>query len=148
MKLLHVLIESRQGQNVLADILEVLGHAQINVENIDAEALHSGGIITLTVDKYNRALRLLTSKGFKAISEEALITCVQDKPGALARVSAHLRDAGIGIRSIRILRRKDGLSTIGIVTDDNERARILLEPFEQSEYVSTHPVEPLQASFS
>lgn len=124
MKQINVITPNRTG--VLHEILEVLAAQDINVECVDVESVEQQGIVSLIVDRYDEAFKLLTHAGFQAVSEEVLVVVVADRPGALGRISHLLKEANIGIRSVRILQRQEGQSTVGVVTEDNDAARIAL----------------------
>jgi hypothetical protein len=124
MKQLNIITASRPG--VLDDILQRLAAENINVETVDVECINGSGIVAITVDRYDDALRLLTYAGYQAVAEDVLLLQLQDRPGALGQVSLRLKDARIDIRSLRILARDNGRSTVGLVTDNNTRARAVL----------------------
>ena len=47
---------------------------------------------------------------------------MKDEPGALARIAQRFSEAGINIRSVHILDRKDGVATIALSTSPEDRA--------------------------
>jgi hypothetical protein len=124
MKEITVVVDNRAG--ILADLSEALASRGVNIESIDGEAAETRGIIRLTVDNYDEALSALRDSGFRAISEDALLIRLKDESGALARAAARFRDAGINIRSLRILRREHGYALVTLVTDNNDAARDLV----------------------
>lgn len=124
MKEISVIVDNHAG--MLADLSEALAERNINIESIDGEAAESRGIIRLTVDKYDEALSALRDSGFQAISEDALLIRLKDESGALARAAARFKDAGINIRSLRILRREGGFALVTLVTENNDAARELI----------------------
>jgi hypothetical protein len=83
--------------------------------------------VTLTVDRYDEALLALQEAGFQAVSEDALIVRLTDAPGALARVAERFKSDALNIRSLRFLRREGGFALVALVTEDNERARLLVD---------------------
>ena len=125
MRQINIITENRTG--ALDDILQCLGERRINVESLDVECAGSQGVVAIMVDKYDEALKTLTFAGYQAVSEDVLVMTIPDEPGALGRVSHRLKLAEIGIRSLRILARSGGQTcTVGLVTEDNARARELL----------------------
>jgi hypothetical protein len=120
MKLITVL--TRKSADELSRVTSILGEAGVNIEDIDAERLEEEGVIVLTVDKYDTALRAISSHGLRAITQSALIIRLEDRPGALALVAKRLRDAAIDVRSMHILRREGGHSMVSLVTTDNAHA--------------------------
>jgi hypothetical protein len=124
MNVLHIVLERRP--EVLPDVLDILEQGSVHIQRINAESLREDGILSLTVDAYDRALHLLTSHGYDAISDEAFLTCIEDTNEAVARLTALLKEQEIEIHSMRILTRSDGMRTVAIVSSDNRRAQQLV----------------------
>jgi hypothetical protein len=120
MKELIVFAPNRPGQ--LASITGALAAAGVNVEAFDVEAFGEEGLASLTVDDCDGALRALRDAGFHAVTQETILVRIEDKPGALAAVAARLRDAGLDIRSMHIIRRDGSTSIASLVADDQSRA--------------------------
>lgn len=124
MKQLTVLAPNKPGQ--LAAIAEALAAGGVNIESFDVATHGADGVIVLTVDRYGDALRLLLDAGFKAVTQDTLLVRLEDKPGALAKVAVRLKDAGIDLRSMHIVRRDAGVSIASLVADNNARAAEVL----------------------
>ena len=125
MKQLTVLVPNTLGQ--LAKISEALAVHDVNIEDFDVESHGADGLISLTVDKYDAALRALRDAGYKAVTQDTLLIRMEDKPGALAAMAVRLKDAGIDLRSMHIIRRGENVSIASLVTDDNRRAAEVLK---------------------
>ena len=52
---------------------------------------------------------------------------LHDEPGALAKVAERLKQAGINIQSLQIVDRREGYTTVAIVTDDRSKAESLMD---------------------
>ena len=124
MKLLHVLAPNQPG--VLARIAEALAAAGVNIENFDVESHDAEGIISLSVDKYDEALHVLRDLGYRAITQDTLLIRLEDKPGALAKIAVRLKDAGLDLRSMHIVRRAGEFSIVSLVASDNAAAAGIL----------------------
>lgn len=124
MKQIQVIMENKTG--ALDEILHILSSANINVESLDVESIGQQGVVSLMVNAYEEGFKLLTHAGYQVVSEDVLLLSVQDQPGALGVLSRRLHEANIGIRSVRIIHRGDGYTTVGLVADDNTAARELL----------------------
>ena len=124
MKILHVLAPNQPG--VLARIAEALAGAGVNIEDFDVESHDAEGIISLTVDKYDEALHLLRDLGYRAITQDTLLIRLEDKPGALAKIAVRLKDAGLDLRSMHIVRRSGEFSIVSLVASDNAAAAAVL----------------------
>lgn len=124
MKLLHVLAPNQPG--IFARITQSLAAEGVNIEDFDVESHNEEGIIALTVDKYDAALRALTEAGFRAITQDTVLIRIEDRPGALATIAVRLKDAGLDLRSMHIVRRTGDMSIVSLVADDNARAAEIL----------------------
>lgn len=124
MRQIAVVVRDEPGQ--LAEVAELLAARGINIEAFGAEEVAARGVIVLTVDREDEALLALRDAGFAAVSRETLLIRLEDRPGALAEVAARLRDAGLDLRSMHILRRDAAGAIVSLVADDNERAAAVL----------------------
>ena len=124
MKQITIVSEDRLG--VVTEICEALAAARVNIESLDAETIGGSGVTKLTVDRYDDALRALAQTPFHAISEEAIVLQLEDKPGELARITRRFTEANISMRSVRIIRRATGTSIVAISTERAEEAMELL----------------------
>ncbi|MCH8813139.1 MAG: ACT domain-containing protein [Gemmatimonadetes bacterium] len=120
MKQITVVAES--GPGLLARVSEILAARGINIETLDAETVQDHGIVIFTVDRYDEALAALRDAGVHAVSEDAIVIRIADEPGALARISRRFDDAGIRLRSVRIIRRNEGWGLVALSTERTERA--------------------------
>ena len=125
MKEIVIVSEDRPG--MVAEITEALAAAGVNIEFLTAETVGSSRVAILTVDHYDDALRALARTRFKAISEDALVIRLDDRPGELARITRRLKDADIDLHSIRIIRREAGTGIIAVSVDRREEAMELLQ---------------------
>ncbi len=122
----QITVLTRKDAGELARVATLLGDAGVNIIDIDAVRLEEAGIIILTVDHYDLALRTLSDSGLRAITEDALVIRLEDKPGALAQIAKRLRDASVDVRSMHLLRRDGGHSLASIVSTDNATAATVL----------------------
>ena len=109
-----------------ADIAALLAARDINIESLDAEEVEDAAVLTLSVDHYNRALAALRDAGYPAVTEDALLVRMKDEPGALAKVAVKFKEAGISLRSIRIIRRGNGWGIVAISTERTDAAKDLV----------------------
>lgn len=124
MKQLTVVTTDRPG--VIAEIAEALAAAGVNLEDLAAEAIGGTAVAILVVDRYDEALRALAVRGFKAITEDALVVQLEDRSGELAQVTRRFKDAGVHLRSVRIIRRWGGKCFVALATERSEEARELV----------------------
>lgn len=124
MKQITVLVRNERG--VAAEIASALAERGVNIEEFEIEGIEDRGLVVLTVDKYDEALRALRDRGFRAITQDALLVRLEDKPGALAAVALRLKEAGLDLRSMHIVRRDAGVTVASLVASDPARAAEVL----------------------
>lgn len=124
MKQLTVLVRNETG--VAAEIATCLAERGVNIEEIDIEGVEDRGIVVLSVDRYDEAVRALRDHGFHAIAQDVLLVRLEDKPGALAAIAVRLKEVGIDLRSMHILRRDEGGTIASLVASDPAKAAELL----------------------
>ena len=125
MKQITIITENQSGE--VAKISTLLGELDINIEDIEVEKGEALGVITLSVDRYDPALRAIREAGFQAITQDALLVRLEDKPGALARIATRFEEKEIELRSMHIIQRQKGYAHVSIVTTDNDIAATLLQ---------------------
>jgi len=127
MKEIIVIGEDRPG--VTADVAEVLGKAGINIESIDAEALGATAVVRLIVDRYNDALLALAKAHFHALTEDAILVRVDDRPGGLALIARRFKDEGINLRSVRLVWRdaQEKKAIVAIAADKTDEVIALVK---------------------
>lgn len=127
MKRITVVAADRKG--LIADLGELLEHAGVNINSIDAVDEDGTAYISLDVDRYDDTLNLLRDSEYQAVPEEVLVVRIEDRPGGLARISRQLAKNNIGIRGITMLQRTNGWCAVAVATDDNARSRDVLAAF-------------------
>ncbi len=125
MKQITIVTPAQAG--LMAEISDQLGKAGINIETLEAFVVRDWDIVQLTVSDYDRALRVLRDAGYDAITEDAVVINVKDQPGALAKVMRRLNQAGVDMRSMRILHRQAGEAMVAISMDRNDDAMRLID---------------------
>ena len=124
MKQLTVLVPNERG--IVAEVTSCLAACGVNIEEIDIEGVEDHGVVVLSVDRYDVALRALHDHGFRAVTQDTLVIRLEDKPGALAAIALRLTDAGLDLRSMHILRREGGTTVASLVASDNVKAAVVL----------------------
>lgn len=125
MKQITIVASDRPG--LTTALTETLAARGINIETMAAKKIEGSAVFTLTVDRYDEALAALRDASFNAVSEDAFVIRLANRPGALARVARQFTDAGISLRSLRIIRRTEKAGLVSISTDDPGRARELVK---------------------
>ena len=123
----RIVIIVRDLVGLIADVARALADAAVNIESLDTERTGEQGIITLTTDDTDLALHALKEAEFRAVTDDSLIFRLPDQPGSLARVAERFKEAGVNIRSLHILDRRDGQATVALTTLDRSQAEALLD---------------------
>ena len=123
----RIIISTKNEVGVIAGITAALADSGINIQSFDTEGVGEHGMVIITTDDDDGALMALTSAGYRAVADDALIVRLVDEPGALAKLSARFRDAGVNIQSMHILNRHGGHATIALSADDLDLARSLVD---------------------
>lgn len=131
MKQISVIAKDRE--DITAAIAELMAEKSINIETLDIERVEGTSVVTLTVDAYDDALSALQDAGFEAVTEDALLIRVPDAPGTLAKIARRFLDEDIHVRSLRILRRRNGWGIVAVSVDRTDRAYELLGEYIISE---------------
>ena len=76
----RIIIMANNEVGVIADISRVMADNDINIETMTAQGPGETGVVTLTTDDNDAALRALTDAGFKAVTDDALILQLPDEP--------------------------------------------------------------------
>ena len=123
----RIIVMAKNEVGVIADITRVLADKGINIQTINTERHDEEGLVTLTTDAYDSALRALTHAGFKTVSDDSLLLRLPDAPGALAKIAERFRDAGVNIQSLHIVDRRDGYAIMALSADDRAKAETLVD---------------------
>lgn len=126
MKQITIITPPNQA-GTLADVADLLAKQEINILDMEVLDDQTHAVIILHAEPHDLALRVLAEARYHAVSDDLLVIRIADQPGGLARIAARFREPALNIRSMRIARRDHGWATVILATDDNERARGLLE---------------------
>ena len=111
----------------LARITDVLGEAEINIESIDGRSIGELGVITLSTSDDDAALHALLEADLRAVTSDAIVFHLPDRPGALAGVARLFSRHRLNVRTIHIVHRLAGHAIVAVTTDDDDTARSLLD---------------------
>jgi hypothetical protein len=123
----QITIVAPRQDGLVAKITEVLGKAGINILELDASDVKDLDMVVLTVDQYDETLRHLRDAGFDAVTEDASVVKIPDKPGSLAKLTQRLYEGGVRISSVRILQRQSGIGIIAISMDQPDKGLTLIK---------------------
>ncbi len=101
LRTLTVIGEDRPG--LLTEITELLASNQIDLRDFSADSVGNTVVFKLVPDPYEKAFKLLDAAGYQLIANRNILVRLSDEPGALAKLSRRLSDAGIESRGIHIV---------------------------------------------
>jgi hypothetical protein len=110
----------------LAGITKELSKHDINITQCKVMEDGWRGVIILSAEPHDDAVRILSEAGYSSIDGNMLLLKIEDAPGQLAAVTAKLLDSDINILSMRFLSRHDGEAIVVMSTSKDEAARGLL----------------------
>lgn len=122
----YIMIINKDRKGLVALISELLGKHRINIDSINAQSKNGLAEIRLCTSENDTALSILNESGFKAVPNENILVRIDDKPGALGRISRTLSENNIDIRGITMVEQNDGANIVSIVTDKDDKAREIL----------------------
>ncbi len=123
----RVIVIVSQGSDALAQVTEALGEAGVNIEMIDGRLAGEFGVITLSTSDDDAALHALLEAGLRAVTSDAVVFHLPDKPGALAGIARLFSEHNLNVRTIHIVHRLAGHAVVAVTTDDDDLARSLLD---------------------
>jgi len=114
---------------VLADMSRLIAEHGINIEGVAGYAVDNEARLMLITEDSVRATDALKKSGYKSIKEnEVIIIELENKPGALERVTAKLAVEGIDIKQVYgTACASDCPANIIISTDNNQKALLALK---------------------
>ncbi|WP_419919347.1 ACT domain-containing protein [Candidatus Poriferisocius sp.] len=121
-----VIVPHEPGQ--LAHIAGLLVEENINVEAIDGQLVGDLGVLILSTSDDDAALQILLRDNLRAVTSDALVFQIPDRPGALAGVVQLFEQNGLNVRTIHIIHRHGGTAVVAVTTDNDELASSLLDP--------------------
>ena len=111
----------------LAHVTQALAEADVNIESIDGRQIGELGVITLRTNDDDAALRALLKANLRAVTSDAVVFSLPDRPGALATVAQRFGQHQVNVRTIHILHRLAEHAIVAVTTDNNDLARSLLD---------------------
>lgn len=120
----EIIVAADDRPGILAEVGELLGRHEVNIETLSAFSHDGIARIHLIVDDGEEAGEVLSSNGFKVEVTRAVLTAtLDDRPGELGRYCRKLADAGVGISGAYLARRAAGESELIFAVDDLDAAK-------------------------
>lgn len=119
-----VTVDDKPGS--LAELGEMLGRSDVNIETLSASTHNGSGVIHLVVEDEEDVAEMLKSNGFTVKeARPVLVTTLDDRPGELGRYCRRLHDAGVEISAMYVARRSGGETELIVAVDDLNAAQSL-----------------------
>jgi len=96
-KRVQLSIAMQNEVGALCRLCGVLVRAKVNIGGLAIDDCTDEGFIRLIVDQPDEAKKVLDAAEVPYRAQEVLVLDLENEPGALQRVSAHLAEAGINI---------------------------------------------------
>jgi hypothetical protein len=123
-KLFTVRLKNEPG--ALARLAAQLGEHGIDIRSVAAGAVGSYGCAVLSTNNDQSASEVLRKARYTFVEGELLNVGVEDRPGALAKLTGRLAEAGVNISGVITLGRHQGKAELGLAVDDVDAARRIL----------------------
>ena len=124
MKLFTVRLKNDPG--ALARLAAQLGEHSIDIRTLGAGAVGSYGCVVLSTNNDPAASDVLRKARYTFVEGEVVNVGLEDRPGALAQLTARLAEAGVNITGVVVLSRHQGKAELGLTVDDVDTARRVL----------------------
>jgi hypothetical protein len=121
---LTISLASKTG--VLAQLAKTLAEAGVNITSLSAEAVAGRGKIRLIVNDPVKARRALRKAKYRFSEEPAYVVRVQNRPGALARVTSKIAKARVNIKGAYATTAGRGGASVVLTVGNAAKARRVL----------------------
>lgn len=111
-----VFLENRSGG--LADVVDALARASIDIKALSLADMADFGILRLIVDDPERTKTILKTAGFTAEVTRVVAVEIPDRPGGLAETLAALKRQAINVEYMYSAARKNGERAVVILRVD------------------------------
>ena len=125
MKALNIIQEDHPG--LLAEVTALLDSEGITVQDFAGATVGNTAVISLTIERYKDAFRLLSDAGYRVIASEHLLVRLEKHPGALAELSHRLAEENVNVRGMHIVNKDEKTGIVALETVDHEKAREVLK---------------------
>jgi len=115
----QLVITEKSRLGVLARVATVLGTAGVNIKAFQAPEVTGEGKLRLIVSDLELARAALKGEKIRFREEAALVLSLENKPGALADVARHLKDARVNIKCAYLTPSREGKRAIVVLTVSN-----------------------------
>ena len=120
-KQLSIFVENKSGR--LADIIDAIAAAGIDIRAVSIADTTDFGILRLIVDKTDEAEKALKSMGLTVRLTDVIAIEISDTPGGFASALNVLKDRDVEIEyAYAFISRDEGRACVILRVDDNDKA--------------------------
>ena len=112
---------------LLAEVTGLLARSRVNLMDFSGHVVGNTAIISLQAEPYRDGFRILSEAGYHVYASETLLVRLEQSPGALARLSRQLADAGVEVRGLHIVSKDAKAGIVALETADQDKAREILQ---------------------
>jgi hypothetical protein len=120
-------VRLKNEPGALAGLAQALANNGIDIRSVSAGAVGSHGCAVLWTSNDSAAREVLRRSKYAFVEGEALTISVEDRPGALARLTRRLADGGVNIVGVLTIGRHQGKAELAMTVDEIDKARRVLE---------------------
>ena len=124
MRTMVIVQQSRPG--LLADVTTLLASHRIDLSDFSGHVVGDTAVITLQARPYRDGYRVLSEAGYHVYASETLLVRLDQEPGALARLSQRLAEAGVNVRGLHLVNKDEQAGLVALETADQDKAREVL----------------------
>lgn len=117
------IVQLRNQPGELGHLTRALAARGIHIEQISGSGAGALMCALISTSDDSQTRDVLHSMGLAYVEGSTLIVEVEDKAGALARLSTKLGDAGVNIQGVCIIGHRAGMVEIAFSVDDEAKAR-------------------------
>ena len=121
----QITVICKRSVDPVVEITTLLSEHSIDIRDISFQQFGNDAILALVADDFEQSVSLLSDHGYTLLADETLLIKLEDKLGVLAEISQRIRDAGVNIRSLGLMKISDDDNVVTISTDDNATVRQL-----------------------
>jgi hypothetical protein len=116
-------VRLRNEPGTLAQVAEALAQRGVDIRAIGGGGVGDAGIAALVTDNDSAAREALSQANCEYEASEAIVTDMEDRPGALAAAARALADAGVNVTGLVILQSMGDQARLAFGVDDAAKAR-------------------------
>src|ERR671934_974760 len=119
----HFTVRLKNEPGALARLAATLGEHGIDIRTIGVGAVGNYACAVLSTNNDAAAHDVLRQARYTFIEGDPINVGLEDRPGALAKLTGRLADAGINISGVVLLARHQGKVELAITVDDHDHDR-------------------------